>query len=86
MLSIIFQWQNSGGQGKQHSLPSYGHKLRIPARLCELPILLILYINNCTSQNTKHHIIRFSDDTVLLSLMDDNSHLPLYLDSVKSHV
>lgn len=31
-------------------------------------------------------MIKFSDDTVLLALMEDNSNLPLYLDSVNSLV
>lgn len=43
------------------------------------PLLYILYTNNCCSTFENHHILKFADDTVILSLLNSTatSHGPV---------
>lgn len=40
--------------------------------LCALPLLLMLYANNCGSSWENSYLVKFSDDTALLSLLQGN--------------
>ena len=46
------------------------------------PLLFILYTNDCRSQYPQHHILKFADDSVILSLLssDDPDHGPVVRD------
>ena len=48
------------------------------------PLLYILYTNDCRSQHANRHILKFADDSVIISLLDDNeaSHGPVVDDFV----
>ena len=43
------------------------------------PLLYIMYTNDCRSKFDNHHIVKFTDDTVIVSLLDDTdtSHGPV---------
>ena len=40
------------------------------------PLLYILYTNDCRSQHANRHILKFTDDSVIISLLDDNEAMP----------
>ena len=48
------------------------------------PVLFTLYTNDCTISAKKQYIIKFSDDTVLVALMnrDNDNDITSYVDSV----
>ncbi len=43
------------------------------------PLLYILYTNDCVSRHRDRFILKFADDTVIVSLLtgDENSHGPV---------
>ena len=46
-----------------------------PKGCVSLPILHILYTNDCTSSSTNNYIIKFSDDSAILSLLHADSDI-----------
>ena len=50
------------------------------------PILYILYTNDCTSSSSKNYIIKFSDDSAILSLLHADSDISMYTSDIESFV
>ena len=50
------------------------------------PILYILYTNDCTSSSTNNYIIKFSDDSAILSLLHADSDISMYTSEIESFV
>ena len=50
------------------------------------PILYILYTNDCTSSSTNNYIIKFSDDSAILSLLHAYSDISMYTSEIESFV
>ena len=50
------------------------------------PILYILYTNDCTSSSTNNYIIKFSDDSAILSLLHADSDIGMYTSKIESFV
>lgn len=48
------------------------------------PLLFVLYTNECQSHHGRRHIIKFEDDTVIVSLLssDDFEHRPVVSDFI----
>lgn len=49
-------------------------------------IFFILYTNDCTTSTKNQYTIKFSDDTVLLALMNNDNDISSYVDSVNKLV
>ena len=56
-----------------------------PQGCVSLPILYFLYTNNCTISST-NYIIKFSDDSAILSLLHANSDISMYTSEIESFV
>ena len=50
------------------------------------PVLFTLYTNECRSGNPNNYIIKFSDDTAILALLDKDSVLDDYFSEVQNFV
>ncbi|KAF7645183.1 hypothetical protein LDENG_00208800 [Lucifuga dentata] len=50
------------------------------------PLLFTLYTNDCRNQNENNYIIKFSDDTVILSLLEQGSDASLYKAEIEKFV
>ena len=50
------------------------------------PILYILHTNDCTSSSTNNYIIKFSDDSAILSLLHADSDISMYTSEIESFV
>ena len=60
-----------------------------PQGCVSLPILYIMYTNNCTSSSTNNYIIKFSDDSaisLLVSLLHADSDISMYTSEIESFV
>ena len=57
-----------------------------PQGCVSLPILYILYTNDCTSSITNNYIIKFSDDSAILSLLHADSDISMYTSEIESFV
>ena len=50
------------------------------------PILYILYTNDCISSSTNNYIIKFSDDSAILSVLQADSDISMYISEIESFV
>ena len=57
-----------------------------PQGCVSLPILYFLYTNDCTSSSTNNYIIKFSDDSAILSLLHADSDISMYTSEIESFV
>ena len=57
-----------------------------PQGCVSLPIVYIMFTNYCTSSSTNNYIIKFSDDSAILSLLHANSDISMYTSEIESFV
>ena len=50
------------------------------------PLLFIIYTNDCRNINRNNHIIKFSDDTAILSLLTKDSDIDIYKQEIEEVV
>ena len=55
-----------------------------PQGCVSLPMLHILYTNDCTSSSTNNYIIKFSDDSAILSLLHADSDISMYTSEIEA--
>ena len=57
-----------------------------PQGYVSLPILFFLYTNDCTNSSTNNYVIKFSDDSAILSLLHADSDISMYTSEIESFV
>ena len=86
MVPCISHRKTTAGESQLNSLWHTGYKYWSSLRLRKLSCSLTLYMNDCRNQYTNYYMMKFSDDTAILSLLTKDLDIAVYESQIEKVV